>query len=316
MISSSTESTRSQQARRRYVVVIPAKNEEQNIRAALVSILNQTISPVLVLVMDDNSDDGTMEIVRSLESEYDNLKHCSSRSDREYELGGHVVRLFMAGKENIDRRGLRYDWIVKMDADLQCEPGFMEEIFSKSDGNKVGIMSGTPYFLEGNNVRYDTSPRWHTHGQFKIYNATCFGETGGPREHLGWDCADNIRAIDAGWETHAYRDIHYLMHREVGGKTSNKKGRINHGTGCYICGFDPVYFMMKVLHDLLKPPYLSGAAGLVRGYAGAALTRQPKVLTKPQRKLLRKLLWSNLWTRVRHRDFVIQQRLLQNKAPD
>ena len=203
----------------KYVVVLPAKNEEQNIQDAIESIVKQTIAPRYVLVIDDNSSDGTLDIVTSIEQEYPVVNHYRNKSEQAYELGGHVVRLFMKGKRQIDSKRIDYDWIIKMDADLECEPDFMEKIEDRIRGLRVGIVSGTPYFEEDGKRIYDTSPSWHTHGQFKIYNAECFRQVGGPREHLGWDCADNVRAISAGWQCLAIHDVNYLMHRRVGGNT-------------------------------------------------------------------------------------------------
>jgi len=297
----------------KYVAVLPAKDEEQNIRAAIESIVNQTIPPCYVLVMDDGSSDGTLDIVKELEQKYHCLAHHSTTSTKAYELGGKVVRLFVEGKRLIDLKGIEYDWIIKMDSDLECEPDFIEKMMSRTRDLKVGIMSGTPYFEEDGRKIYDTSPAWHTHGQFKIYNAECFDEFGGPRESLGWDCADNVAAISAGWQAMAIPDINYLMHRKVGGKTSIVKGRINHGIGCYVVGVGPGYFLLKVVHDIFKPPYLIGAVSLIRGYLRAAIKRYPKTLPKDQRRLLRKLFWSSLWVRFRNRDFVIQQKLVARK---
>lgn len=293
----------------RYVVVIPAKNEEEHIRDAIESIVGQDMPPDLVMVIDDHSTDATPDILRELAARYPTVRHHRMDADREYVLGGHVVRLFHEGKRLIDELGVAYDWIIKMDADLQCESDFIERIATRIRGRKIGIVSGTPYFEEDGKRIFDTSPAWHTHGQFKIYNARCFDEVGGPREHLGWDCADNIRAISAGWECEAIRDINYLMHRKVGGKTTNKAGRMNHGFGCYITGFGPGYFFLKVLHDLFKPPVISGSFSLVRGYLKAVLAREPKVITVSQQRLIRKLLWRSFWVRLKDRDFDVQQRL-------
>jgi glycosyltransferase involved in cell wall biosynthesis len=298
----------------KYVAVLPAKNEEENIRSAIESLVQQSIPPVRLLVIDDHSSDATADIVRSLAEQYSTVAYHRVESSPEYTLGGHVVRIFMEGKKLLDAEGIEYDWIVKMDADVQSEPDFVERLAGRVKGRKVGIVSGTPYTEENGERTYDTSPFWHTHGQFKFYQANCFAEVGGPREHLGWDCADNVRAISAGWECEAIRNLNYLMHREVGGKTTNKQGRLNHGIGCYICGFGPGYFLLKVLHDIPKPPVLSGSLSLVRGYLGAALRREKKVLTKSQRKLLRRLLWSSLWGRFRNRDFVMLQKVATRKT--
>lgn len=297
----------------KYVVVLPAKDEERTIRDAIESMAGQTIPPRHVLVVDDHSTDSTPDIVKALEVRYPFISHHGTTAKKQYELGGHVVRLFMEGKRLIDAQGIEYDWIVKLDADLKFESDFMERIESRIRGMKIGIVSGTPYYDDNGAKIYDKSPTWHTHGQFKIYNATCLNETGGPPESLGWDCADNIVAMEAGWKCIAISDINYLMHRKVGGKTSIRKGRVNHGIGSYLLGYDIAYFLLKVMHDLFKPPLLIGACSLIAGYVRAALYRYPRILSAPQQRLLRKLLWSSLWVRFRNMDFVIQQKLFSRK---
>jgi len=56
-------------------VVIAARNEEQNIRECLHSVLHQNYPKELfeVIVVDDHSEDKTAEIVKSLQSEFGNL---------------------------------------------------------------------------------------------------------------------------------------------------------------------------------------------------------------------------------------------------
>jgi chlorobactene glucosyltransferase len=51
-------------------IIIPARNEEHNIKACLDSLLHQTIENFYIIVVDDNSDDHTSEIVKSYAREY------------------------------------------------------------------------------------------------------------------------------------------------------------------------------------------------------------------------------------------------------
>lgn len=293
----------------KYVVVLPAKNEEQHIERAIESMVCQTLPPQCVMVVDDGSDDRTPDIVEKLASKHDVVKHISTGAEGEYELGAKVVRAFLAGKQAIDSLGIEYDWIIKQDADLEFDKEFMSKIEQEARNRHLGIASGTPYFEENGHRIYDTSPEWHTHGQFKIYNRECFDQIGGPRPSLGWDCADNVAAIDHGWECIAFRDINYLMHRSVGGKSSLIKGRMNHGLGCYQIGVGPGYFLLKASHDVIKEPYVVGALSLLRGYLRGFFGRYPKTLPPQQRRLLRRLFWSSMWKRFRKGDFLIQQRI-------
>src|SRR3712207_1864908 len=49
-------------------VIIPARNEEENIEKCLLSILKQSYSNLEVVAVDDNSDDRTLEIMRGFKS--------------------------------------------------------------------------------------------------------------------------------------------------------------------------------------------------------------------------------------------------------
>lgn len=297
----------------KYAVVIPAKNEEANIRATVESAANQSIAPAWIVVVDDNSTDSTPRILDELSRSYANLSQIRTGSGGDYVLGGHVVRLFKQGKALLDERGVEYDWLVKLDADIEFEHDFMARIQERVQDGRFGIVSGTPYLeVAGTRLR-DTSPPWHTHGQFKIYNAACYEEIGGPIENLGWDGADNIMAMSAGWECRAFSDVNYLMHRHVGGKAANRRGRMNHGISSYQLGYSKTYFALKVLHDLFKPPYVSGAYALLKGYIVAALNRYPKILSEEQERLLRHLMWSTVWDRFRNRDFALQQLLTSRR---
>jgi chlorobactene glucosyltransferase len=50
-------------------VLVPARNEEENIERCITSLLNQTYQNYEILVLDDNSNDGTWRILEKLEKE-------------------------------------------------------------------------------------------------------------------------------------------------------------------------------------------------------------------------------------------------------
>ncbi len=293
----------------KFAIVIPAKDEEEIINSTLSSIADQTLLPVCCLVVDDGSTDTTSEIVKSFSKKYPFIHYYFNDSEKEYVLGAHVVQVFDIGKSYIDESNVRYDYIVKLDADVSFGRHFLEEMSKRLEEEPLGIASGTPYYIENGKEIYEFSPLWHTHGQFKIYNKDCLDDIQGLDLSLGWDCADNIKAIDKGWKTAAFRDLFYQMHRKVGGKSSLKKGRINHGIGAYRLGYSPSYFMLRVIHDLIKPPIIVGSYYLLHGYIKSLFSKDSNIiLNKRQVRLMRKLFWQSFTRRLFKKEFIAFQR--------
>jgi len=292
----------------KYVIIIPAKNEDKSIHQTLDSIVQQSFLPEVCLVVDDNSDDDTPAIVKDYETNYPFIKYFKNNQPKQtYSLGGHVVEVFTIGLNYLKDSGYKIDYAIKLDADLTFDSDCIKLLFEKVKDHNPGIFSGTPYYMHNGIKINDFSPEWHAHGQFKIYNTKCLDDIGGIPLSLGWDTADNIKAMSKGWNTVAFRDVFYKMHRKVGGKSSLKKGRINHGIGSYVLRYNFGYFIVKVLHDLFRPPYFLGAGYMFYGYWKAFFSRREIILDKKERRVLRKLLWESFFVRFKDRDFVIFQ---------
>lgn len=60
-------------------ILIPARNEEDNIKKCIDSLIAQEYKNIEILVLDDNSTDKTAEIVRSISKEYNFLKLIKGR---------------------------------------------------------------------------------------------------------------------------------------------------------------------------------------------------------------------------------------------
>jgi dolichol-phosphate mannosyltransferase len=106
------------------IVVIPTYNEAQNIELLIDRIIFQGIRGLDILVVDDNSPDGTAEIV-------ENIAHCESnvfllKRPGKAGLGTAYVAGFKYALER------DYDYIFEMDADFSHDPdeisNFLEAI--------------------------------------------------------------------------------------------------------------------------------------------------------------------------------------------
>ena len=95
------------------LIVIPTYNESKNIKSLIIT-LNKIDHNYHILVVDDNSPDGTAKIVKELQKIYKNL-HLAERPKKRG-LGTAYCFGFKWALQH------DYDIIVQMDADLSHNP--------------------------------------------------------------------------------------------------------------------------------------------------------------------------------------------------
>ncbi len=112
----------------RLLVVIPTYNEAENVGAVLPKVLNSSPGTE-VLVVDDNSPDGTSKVVEDI-SRNDNRVHLLIRGGK-----AGLGTAYVAGFRYAIEKG--YDYVVEMDADLSHEPAeipkFRQALFNHAD---------------------------------------------------------------------------------------------------------------------------------------------------------------------------------------
>lgn len=104
------------------LVIIPTYNEKEGIEAIIRAVLDQKLG-VDVLVVDDNSPDGTAEIVTSMQARYQGL-HLLKRAGK-LGLGTAYVAGFKYAIDN------SYDAVFEMDADFSHDPLVLPQFLEK-----------------------------------------------------------------------------------------------------------------------------------------------------------------------------------------
>lgn len=296
----------------KYVVIIPAKNEEDNIESTVLSVINQTIPPVCVLVVDNDSNDKTADVVKKMQNSHSKLHYMNYNGDNSYSLGGKIVKIFKAGKKYIDEQKIHYDYLVKMDADVSFDRNLFLNIHNSIKGKKIGIVSPLAYSMRNNRKLFISTPDWHTSGDFKIYSRDCYEEMGGLSEDLGWDCADNISAIEKGYITEVIKDLSYEQKRPIG-RYSLLKGWKRQGVGAYKLRYSYMYFALRSVHNLFRKPYILGSLFSIYQFVISHFNNTERVIDREKGKILRKLLWSSLVKGSRKKRFYLFQLFAMNK---
>ena len=126
------------------LIVVPTFNERANI-AELVREIFARVNDIHVLVVDDDSPDGTADFVENLSERYPNLGVLRRTNER------GLGRAYTAGILHGLDHG--FEIIGTMDADLSHDPAYLPEMLRLLDSNDVVI--GSRYIAGGGTVNWE-----------------------------------------------------------------------------------------------------------------------------------------------------------------
>ena len=130
-------------------VIVPTYNEKENLTPLVERLLAQPL-PLGIIVVDDNSPDGTGEIADALAAQYDGRVHVIHREGK---LG--LGTAYIAGFQHAIAEGV--DYIVTMDADFSHPPEKVPELVTKAESG-YDLVIGSRYVPGGRAVEC-TLPR-------------------------------------------------------------------------------------------------------------------------------------------------------------
>lgn len=123
------------------LIIIPTYNEKDNIDKIINEIFLQSIDNLEILIVDDNSIDGTKEILNKLKSQ--NKINLIERSSKQGLASAYIEGFKYAIEHN-------FDFIIQMDADFSHNPKYLNEIISNLKTYDVVIASRN---IKGGNTK-------------------------------------------------------------------------------------------------------------------------------------------------------------------
>ena len=117
------------------IIVLPTYNEKDNIEKMLNTILSLP-EYIEVLVVDDNSPDGTSNIV---EKYLDNNRIHLLKREKKEGLGPAYIAGF--------KHSFQYnpDYVIEMDADFSHDPNFVIKFIKRMENEKLDLVIGSRY---------------------------------------------------------------------------------------------------------------------------------------------------------------------------
>lgn len=120
-------------------VILPTFNEKKNL-AGLVEEIFYYLPDTQILVVDDNSPDGTGELAENLKNSYPNRLHVIHRKQRE-----GLGRAYLEGYQFVLKNGA--EKIIQMDADHSHPPALLPKLVAGAD--EYDLVLGSRYIKGG-----------------------------------------------------------------------------------------------------------------------------------------------------------------------
>jgi poly-beta-1,6-N-acetyl-D-glucosamine synthase len=262
-----------------YLIITPAHNEAEIIEHTIRSMVAQTVRPVKWIVVNDGSVDRTGEIVQEWANRFAFIQLVNLRRDAERNFARKVVA-FNRGLEMA--RGLEYDYIGNVDADISFGADYFENILAefKSDPS-LGLGGGIVYTKFSREfVTYDTTLD-SVGGKVQLFRRQCFQDIGGyrPLRYGGIDATAEIMSRMKGWKVRKSLVNRVFEHRPTGFAHGRPfKTMLRDGRKFHSLGYGPVFYLLRCIYRVRDYPLIVGSAAAMAGYLWSMIRREPIAL--------------------------------------
>ena len=279
-----------------FYIVIPAHNEADSILLTLESLVNQTLSPKKILVVNDNSTDDTEKLVLAIASKHANIALVNNQSSEEHLPGTKIINAFYKGYEVLDED---YDVICKFDADLVFPSNYLEVLTNHfTQDQQVGMAAGFCYIKKNEEwVIEGLTNKDHIRGALKAYRKNCFLQIGMLKRSMGWDTIDELLAQFYDWKIVTDESLH-VKHLKPTGLNYAKGSKFLQGEALYKLRFGFPLAFLSSLKLAYKKRSLKLFFNYIIGYIRAVFSKTERLITKEQGKFIRNYRWKKILKKV------------------
>lgn len=279
-----------------FYLIIPAHNEQETIGLTLKSLVNQTLKPIKIVVVNDNSIDDTESIVSEFTKKHKWISMVNNKSSNKHLPGSKIINAFYKGYETLDEN---YDIICKYDADLIFPTNYLETLASHYHSNKrLGMIAGHCYIeRKGKWELENLTGKNHIRGALKAYRKECFLEIGKLKPTMGWDTIDELLALYYNW-TFKTDDTLIVKHLKPTGVTYNKASKYMQGEAWYKLRFGLLLTSLTSAKLAYRKGSFKYFKNDIRGFLKAKNDKVNYLITANQGKFIRSFRWKQIRKRV------------------
>ncbi len=302
----------------KFLIIIPAHNEEENIFPCLESLKNQTFQDFKCVIVNDGSTDKTQEIVERFIQIPNTKYQILNLTQSEHQPGAKVVRTFNKGLETENLEN--FDVVCKFDADIIFPENYLEKINEVYEKNpKAGMVSGLVYIQKGfdsaqpdkndfttsqlhdftnqNEWTFENlSSKNHVRGPIKSYRKELFLKMNGLRTVLGWDNIDVMLCKMHGFETVTIKELWVKHLRPTAYKYKTQKAE-KLGEYFYNIGLDFPLAAISSAKSSLKNKSIFEFFITMKSFLKQ---KNDRILTKKEIEFIRNLRWNEMRNKLKN----------------
>jgi len=276
---------------RRYILVTAAKDEGENLPNLIKSVTEQTIKPLVWVIVDDGSTDNTPQILKEAKVKYGWIQSIRLEEATERDLGFHlssvVKRAFEFAVDYCKKKGLNYNYMGNVDGDIVLEEMFFEKLIKEFEKDAMlGIAGSGTQHIAGEKIIRPVGGEEEPSGGDMLIRRECFEDCGGIQITWGWDSTLKAKAKIRGWKVRRFKYVKALETRFVGNVEGFWKRYTHMGAAAYYFNLNPIHAIIKSVILLRKKPYYRGIAYLT-GYFSSFIRRKEKIEDEEIRQFFR-----------------------------
>jgi|WetSurMetagenome_2_1015567.scaffolds.fasta_scaffold02065_9 poly-beta-1,6-N-acetyl-D-glucosamine synthase len=272
-----------------YLLITPAQNEEAYIEKTITSVISQTVLPSKWVIVSDCSTDLTDEIIKSYATNHPWIQYVrkQNRSDPYF---SSQIDTFNKGYEQIG--SIPYDYIGKLDADIELPPNYYETILEKFAKNpKLGIAGGEVIDYYKNKKHHHHSYQKSVAGGIHLLRRECYETIGGfiAMKEGGYDAIAEVKARMQGWETRTFTDISVYHLKPLAAFSGNAlKRKWQMGRKDYFLGYHPIFEVAKCCFRSFERPIIIGSIVRLISYCLLWMKNTERTIPRDVMAFLRK----------------------------
>jgi len=268
-------------------VIMPCKNEEDDISNTLHHLEAQTVKPNEVVIIDDASTDNTPKILNEFAKK--NAWIINRKEKNDDNLTSIVNSLILASKLLKND----FDYLLILDADTLLESTYIEKILQKFQTNlMLGISGGRLKSTDEYKMVSFLKQPHNLYGSNRIYSKKCWYDINRGKimraVTITWDTEHSDLAVAKGYVVKRFDDVLSISIRP----TSHRLSSIQRGIAFFQLGYG---LAITLAHSLLqlKLKYLIG-------FIFAFFVRKQKIADEKTLKKIRKQIYRRIWARIRN----------------